>query len=188
MKETLRHLDFVMAESNLAIHHYNSANVHRISFFYLGLLERIYAGTKSLKLLIENLDQDPTHEFAAGLVARTLILDFMIGARGYQVLKSVQEAGKEPHEEKSEVTEYCNIILGAGVTHTLKDLKAFQTGGGISEAQLHEAFANMAGKYEAFLQPYNNDGVAPAGRFPKAPQVKKIFECLAAGNDEMKGL
>ncbi len=188
MKETIKHLDFIISRTNEIIHHYVKQDVLTIQYFYLGMCERLNAGSKSLKLLAIAIEQDQEHEFSAGLVVRTLLLDFLIGLRGYDIFTQGEVNKKLQKEIHEEVTEYCNIVLGDGVVYTLKHFKAFQSSGAITEAELHIVYENMSKTYSRFLQPFLNDGNMPVSKFPRAPQVRELFTILSGGTPELKEL
>jgi hypothetical protein len=190
MIETIKHLDFIIEHSGKTIHYYKQTEVKRIQFFYLGLCERLHAGAKGLKVLLSTLDSQNEREleFSSGLVIRTLLLDFLIGLRGYDIFNNARQLGKARVDTEAELIGYCNSVLADGVTHTFRHLTHFKNEGAITQDQLNEAFRNMAQKYQAFVGPYNEDSKAPAPRFPPAPKVLDLFKILSSGEQSLKEL
>jgi hypothetical protein len=190
MIQSVKHLDFIIEHAGKTIKHYNKANVKRVQFFYLGLCERLQAGAKGLKTLLTTMENQNEREleFSAGLVVRTMLLDFLIGLRGYDIFNTGRDTGKARVDTEAELTDYCNSVLADGVTHTFKHLTHFKNEGAITQDQLNEAFRTMAQKYQAFVEPYHEDGNPPAAKFKPAPKVLQLFKMLSSGGPELKEL
>ncbi len=183
MREMLQHLNFIIQQSGSIIYKYDKDHVNRISYFYLGLLERLHSAGKSLVMLIEAMDKDRSMEFSAGLVIRTLLLDFLLCLRGYDILEQEKAAGKSAEEVEASVTAYCNSVFGDSLIHTFSNLRNLHQAGIYTEDQMFEGFRMLAHNYSPFLEPYKEDGKPPISRFPRGPKVIDLFLSLAQQPD-----
>jgi len=175
MKDSLKHLDFIIEHSEKIIYQYRDKDVKRIQYFYLGMFERLYAACKSLRVLIKEMDKDQSMEFSAGLITRTLLLDLLFSLRGYDMYKQGEVAAKKHELIEAELTEFCNSVFADGIRYTFSTLQHLKDAGIHTEAQLIEAYRNIANKYSAFVEPYKEDGSAPNIKFPKGPRVIDLF-------------
>jgi hypothetical protein len=178
MKESLERLSFLNTHLSEFVKHFDKTKVKMpIGFFYLGLLERVNAGTVGLKQLIEVIDTKPEVELSAGLIARTLLLDFMIGLRGYDILEAT---GKSAAEKEQELIKYCNDTLADGVEYAGKDIKRLYEKGHHSQDEAEKFYSWLSEKFPAFVQPYRGDMIPPKSRFGKVATGSSLFDSISA--------
>lgn len=134
---------------------------------------------------MDNFEESPEVEFSAGLVIRTVILDFFMGLNGFSKHTTAKEANKPYNERIVEIEEFCNRIFADGLKWTVDHFKQFKDFGLFSEQELENAFAGLAGQYSAFLDRKGND--APMSKFSAPDSNKKLFIALAS-NSKLKEL
>lgn len=179
MEKTIEHLNFLCDFPLRTISHYDGQDIKRVPYFYFGILERLNAAAKGLRLLVGHIKDVPEGEFSAGLVLRTSILDFLIGLRGYDIYITNKANGMPFAQNETEVTEYCNKVLADGLGWALRHFSHFQSEGAITQDQLNALYENLAKTYPAFLNPYQNDGNAPTLKFGKPDNNVGLFKALS---------
>jgi hypothetical protein len=177
IQKTSEHLDYIINKTGIVLIHYNKSEVNTVPYFYLGLIERIKASCIGLKIMVENLDKTPELEFSAGLVVRTVILDFFMGLNGYSKHETARQAGISANKQETELKEFCNRILADGLRWTIKHLESFKAKDFYSDEQLERAYAKLTALYPTFLERIGTD--VPKIRFDAPETNTKLFTALA---------
>ncbi|SFP80026.1 hypothetical protein [Parafilimonas terrae] len=185
MQKTLEHLSYIIDATDATVKHYDKADLKRVPYFYLGLLERIKASSIGLSVLIQSLNETPESEFSAGLVVRTLILDFFMGLNGYAKHNAAKQAGKSHDEIELELVEFCNRIFADGLRWTINHFKSFRKEDLYNDEQLEKAYAQLTAQYPAFLERTGTD--VPKTKYAPPDSNGGLFSALAA-NNELKEL
>ena len=179
MKETIAHLDFIISHSEESIKHFEGHDVDGIPYFCLGLLERLHASAKGLKVLLEKVESDPFLEYSAGLIIRTSLLDFLTVLKAYDIQGQGVEKGEEPDETKAALELYCNEVLADGLDNTLNYIRDLKSVGSIIEDDMRRTFANLAKNYPMFIEEYDGGDQRPTMKFRGEHSGKKLFKALS---------
>lgn len=186
MEKHVMHLHFMADLAREIMMHFNKKEMNRVPHAYVELLARVKAASKGLIKLVEGMEEEPELEFSAALVLRTMILDFFISLRGYDIKQRDLSEGKPQEQIHAELEAYFNIILGDGLSLTAKHVARMENNGHITTENLHAVLANMTVTYEPFLEPYANDKRV-VSKYPRAPRNDKLFDKLCE-NPELKEL
>lgn len=184
MEKHLQHLKFIYEQAYSIMLNYNKGEMNLVPHSYLELLSRVWAASKGLNKLIDGIEDEPELEFSAGLVIRTMILDFFVSLRGYDIKERAIKAGKQSQQVKDEVEAYFKTILGGGLKLSANHFSRMESKGHITEAELHNVLNNMTIKYSLFLQPYTNNK-SVVTHFGEAPKNNELFDQIS-GNPELK--
>ncbi|MBL0200971.1 MAG: hypothetical protein IPP81_12820 [Chitinophagaceae bacterium] len=179
MGKSIQHLEFIETHGKEIIYHYNKDDVPLPCFFYLGLIERLHSTAISLNALIKTVNDVPEMEFSIGLIVRTVILDFLIGLRGYDIYKEGEEAGSNHDAIDIDLKKYCNITLADGVVKTGKYFVLLNKKEQLSDEKLHETLNKLSGDYSNWIEKYNNDKVAPKSKFEQGLTGSGLFEKIS---------
>ncbi len=179
MQDTVVHLDYIISHTETSIRHYNGKDVDGIPFFCLGLLERLHASAKGLKLLIENVEGDPYLEYSAGLIIRTSLLDFLTLLKAYDMQGQGIESGKTSEEVETALKLYCNEVFADGLDNTLTYIKDLRSVGSITDDDMRRTFGNLSKNYPRFIEAYTGGEQRPAMKFKGDHSGKKLFKALS---------
>lgn len=183
MGDALNHLDFFITQIPLTLNYYDKKDVNSVQFFSLGLLKRLLHASKSIKLVLENINSIPDLDFSAGLTVRAIIVDMLIGLNFYKLLKDNLPKKLSGEEMKELTTSFCDKRLADGLENVISYLELSQTFGFVDNNNLKETYNNFARNYGKFLKPHSGDGSKPKVKFSRAPTTKDLFKNIASDTE-----
>ncbi len=130
MEKILKHLDFVIQQTNAIADSYDKKKLDDITMFCMCMLDRMNFASESIKILLERFHEKPQVDYGCGIIVRSLLLDYLI------VLNAFEVYGKnvENHEVlQKELSKFCLMMLCDSVRHTLDYFKSLD--GIITEEQ-----------------------------------------------------
>ncbi|TKK69941.1 hypothetical protein FC093_07655 [Ilyomonas limi] len=150
MEESLKHLDFLTVETTQALNYFHGKG-NRISFFFLGLIQRLQAASPGLRLLTEQAEANIELEFSAGLIIRTLALDYLFALHSYEIHQSNTEAGKSEFDVGKEVELHCSKIFADSIRYTIKHVEDVQQAEWITEEEKIQHYREFSKRYSLFV-------------------------------------
>lgn len=178
MKEVIKHIDFIINHTQETIYHFDKQKVNRVPFFCLGLLERLNASSKGLKVLLEHIDKDEYLEYSAGLIIRTTILDFLFTLKGYALHEENRQKQKSFEESERLLEKYCNEVFTDGIRHALEHIKKLNDKKVLSNAEMEKYYRNIGDNHPSLTDPYKEDGKPPKLKTNNKHSAGSIFFSL----------
>lgn len=180
MKPTIEHLEFIVTHTDATIKHFNGKeDITTIPFFCLGLLERLHAASKGLKLLSLNIEDDYYLEYPAGLIIRTTLLDFLLVLKAYKIKETFLKDGKSVIDAEPSLTKYCNEIFADGVNHTIKYIENLESKSLITKNEAEHSYIDYSKRYNKFIGEYKGNNIKPETKFKNNYSPKNLFEELS---------
>lgn len=187
MKIILQHLQFIQSAAAETCSQLYTKEINSVQTFCLTLLERLQHSAGSLILLFNAMNDDRSHEFSAGIITRSQILDTLIGMNLLLVVKKAEADGVDAPERESRILEFRNIMLADGLSQTIFYLKKAKDLGLITEDNLKTNFTNFVHTYKPFFNEYAIEGAEPTMKYPKAAGPTDLFKNLA-NHPELKNI
>jgi len=187
MKDSLAYLDFIISHTEESIRHYDGQDVDGIPFFCLGLLERLHASAKGLRVLIEKVEAYPYLEYSAGLIIRTSISDFLTLLKAYDIQGQGIQSGKPSEDIETDLKQYCNEVFADGLDNTLRYIQGLQSVGMITNDDMRERFQRISENYPRFIEAYDGGQKKPNIKFAVGHTASSLFKALSIPMKQLAG-
>jgi hypothetical protein len=171
MKELQDRLIYTIDKSNKISKHFDSSSGNNIHFFCLYMLERLNFSASGLHVLSKEMQSKTQLEYSAGIITRTVLLDYMIVLNAHVI---ILENIKSSDEIVPKLDEFCSIMLSDCLNHTIKDIEKLR----IPQTDLIKLYKGIVKAYPDSFEEYNDDGSVPRPKISKRIPAGKLFEKL----------
>ncbi|MBN8694086.1 MAG: hypothetical protein J0L69_12900 [Bacteroidetes bacterium] len=175
---SLKHLDFFISEISKIEPFFNGKDLKQNQTLVLGLLERLKYGSLHLKSVLSS-ESINSLEFSAGLTARALLLDQLIGLNLYRLTEIARVKGQLEAEMEQNTEDFCEKHLADGFHSTIVYVEQAQTFGFITFEEKKSLYNELVRKYGYYFEEYSGNGAKLNVRTEKPDDNKTLFKKLA---------
>ncbi|UAY55762.1 hypothetical protein [Arachidicoccus terrestris] len=178
MVTSIKHLNFIIDHANSTMDYLDGKANIGLPFFCICMIERLSKGSKSMALLLQNIEKEPDLEFSCGIILRSLLLDAL---SVYNLFHIMAEEGnyKDEAARLKAAEAFCDTMLSDGLEHTLKYVKMAKDVNTISREMLEQTYKNLVSRYNIFFASYANDGTKPVLRNANRYSPAELFTRIA---------
>jgi len=179
MDTSITHLRFINDHCNKTSIYLDKKTINKIQVFCLGLLERLSNSSNAIAILLEQIQVNPSLEYACGIILRSSLLDALIVFNLYQKMTE-NEDGLRTYTEKEQIlNKFCESIFSDGLENTIRYLKEAKNLNLLTQGILQESYVNLVKGKEFLFEPYNNLGSEPIVKEKKPFSPTSLFKNIA---------
>jgi hypothetical protein len=173
MENIFKRLEFVVQTSEEITRHFDESEREEVTLFSLCMLDRLNFSSESLKILMNNFNNNSKVEYSCGIIIRSVILDYLIVLNAHEVYERNFE---KPEKLYQALKDYSIMMLCDTVRNTLEYLESVKNK--FTKDEMQTMYSNLVNTYPECFEVYYNDGSKPVIKSTKYRSPQKLFDTL----------